>query len=119
MNRRKAVALIQQHRKWLTKESDYAIARRVECGCTNLASSFTISGVFLGMHGVSAQSISDFVSLGAAATCLISAFLYAWRASQFRKIRAEFEDSWPQNFSELDESKEHIPPVEAKCSSSA
>jgi len=97
MDRRKAKALIQQHRYWMSKETDYAIARRAEHGWTSgslmmttMAMSWMIHDGSLLMRFVPPVIMLVFASL-------------SWRRSQqFMKIREEFEECWPQNYSDLD-----------------
>ena len=97
MDKQKALALIQPHRKWLSKESDYAIARRVEHGYTHAATGMTIFGLYCVFY-VGGM----YFHLAGVAFFLFSCFCY-WRSSQFMEIRQLFEDSWPQNFKDLDE----------------
>ena len=102
MDKQKAEALIRQHRYRWSKESDYAVARRAEHTYTNLA----ITMLFLSMisNTTSLSHTGGWLLLAfvpAALTFGFSCFCY-WQSQRFSDIRRRFEDSWPQNFEELD-----------------
>ena len=99
MDKNKAAALIGQHRRsWRSIESDYAIARRAEHVYSNVAWIMSVISLYwasrtsgsLLFHGVMAV-----LTLAFAGFCF-------WRSRRFMEIRQKFEDSWPQNISDLD-----------------
>jgi hypothetical protein len=97
MNRLKAAALVRQHRYRLSKESDYAVARRAEHAYANVAAVMSIIAVcWMNSDGALVFRVLPPVFILA-----FAGFCY-WRSQQFAMIRHEFEDRWPQNISDLD-----------------
>ena len=117
MDKNKAAALIRQHRRhWMSSASDYSIARRAEHVYTNVVVMmlslmvwlFTLDSSLL-FRWVMVVLILCFVGFGCK------------RVRQFREIRREFEETWPQNLSDLDSrqrpNKSPEPTAVGACSS--
>jgi len=93
----RASALIRQHRYWLSKESDYAVARHAEHAYAHVAASMCVIAV-----GWVANGGSPLLRFMPSILALVFASFCYWRSQQFVKIRREFETRWPQNLSDLD-----------------
>lgn len=106
MDRQKAQALIQKHRKRFCRDSDVVIARDAEHKYSSCAMFMSIFGLaqFVGVdHEIEhADSTMALMSITLGILNLgFSFFAYA-QSLKFRNIRQEFEDKGPQNFSDID-----------------